>query len=359
MSTSSLAVFSASFESEFAKHTEGKKQVSDRLYHFLHMLVLVMAICSIAFAATYAIQLGEGLWFKLVIAGAAVGIECALIFFAATMYPKPVLLTASSIAGIGVVLISIFTAASFLLSQQYAADHKVAEMEKEYLSHLQSNLTSVEIESIKNRGTIAKVSDRIERGLERLQEHKGSKATAIYHAVAQTVGYSVESVSLIIRLIWALVFVSTTIALASYLETVYCPSSLSRWADGLNKQRSVLLGLRSDYEAISLVENAPAKVPHEKSSTYDLVMNIPKADTEGKLPSCNPRYRRTRGGGDYISETMYQRVKKAVLEGTLTPTVTNLRKATRGMDRAYQAIDRLLREGVIFQKSNGRYALAT
>ena len=166
MPTQTFTAVATSLEAEFEKFAAERRQVSDRMYGLLHALVGVMTACSIAFAAFYATQLGESLIFKAVIALAAVGVECSLVFFAAVMYPRPVLQIFGAIAGVGVVAISIFTAASFLLSQQYGKDNEVSEARKAYVAKLQASLDQVDVTAQEDRGTIARLNDRIERGLD-------------------------------------------------------------------------------------------------------------------------------------------------------------------------------------------------
>ncbi len=335
-----------SFENELIKFTATRKQVSDRLYHFLHVLVAIMALCSVAFAAAYAFQLGETWFYKIVIVGAAAGIECSLIFFAAAMYPKIVLKVFGCLAGVGVVVISIFTAMSFLLSQQYVAEHQTTELQKAYAGKLQSNLNSLDVVETQDRGTVGRLSDRLEKQLDDLKEEKGSKATAVYHYAAHTLGYSVESVSFIMRFIWALVFVSVAIALASFLETIYSPHSLSKWINELKKERAVLRQAKDELDDIGIY-TSPAIHRESAVEPAEMALTEPQA-----------RHRRTQGVGDEISDSSYQKIKKAVQEGAVKPSVAQLKKLARGTEKAYQAIDRMLVEEVIQQKKNGRYAIS-
>jgi heme/copper-type cytochrome/quinol oxidase subunit 4 len=346
MSAQISTAVATSFEAEFEKFTAERRQVSDRMYGLLHALVAVMTACSIAFAAFYATQLGESFAFKAVIALAAVGVECSLVFFAAVMYPRPVLQIFGAIAGIGVVAISIFTAASFLLSQQYGKDNETTEARKAYVAKLQASLERMDVTAEEDRGTIARLNDRIERGLDSLKGVKGSKATAIYHDIAQALGYPVEVVSLWIRLFWALVFVSIAVALASYLEIIYCPKSLGRWVDELKRRETLLADARRDFQHIAL---APSSTSSPDSDT----------ETDSAGESTPARWRRkNRGNGAQLPEKTYQEVKLALQSGRLIPTVDAIKGVTRGTDDAYQAIDRLMGEGVIFQAANGRYRRA-
>ncbi len=283
MPTQTSTAVATTFEAEFEKFTSDRRQVSDRMYSLLHALVGIMTACSIAFAAFYATQLGESLIFKAVIALAAVGVECSLVFFAALMYPRPVLQVFGAIAGVGVVAISIFTAASFLLSQQYGKDNEVSEARKAYVAKLQASLAQVDVTAQEDRGTIARLNDRIERGLDSLKGVKGRKATAIYHDIAQALGYPVEVVSLWIRLFWALVFVSIAVALASYLETIYCPKSLGRWVSELKRKEELLADARRDFQHLTLTPSLTSS-PH------------PVKDSDSTLESSPARWRRKNRG---------------------------------------------------------------
>lgn len=345
MSAQASTAATTQFEDEFQKFTAERRQVSDRMYGLLHALVALMTACSIAFAAFYATQLGESFVFKAVIALAAVGVECSLVFFAAVMYPQAVLKLFGAIAGVGVVAISIFTAASFLLSQQYGKDNEVSEARKVYVAKLQNSLARMDVTAETDRGTTARLNDRIERGLDSLKGVKGSKATAIYRDIAQALGYPVEVVSLWIRLFWALVFVSIAVALASYLETIYCPKSLGRWVSELKRKEELLADARRDFQHLALTPRLTSS-PHSAK------------ESDSTAESNHTRWRRkNRGTGAELPENTYREVKSALLSGRLTPTVDAIKGVTRGTDDAYQAIDRLMGEGVIFQAGNGRYRL--
>ncbi len=172
------------------------------------------------------------------------------------------------------------------------------------------------------------------------------KATAIYHDIAQALGYPVEVVSLWIRLFWALVFVSIAVALASYLEIIYCPKSLGRWVDELKRRESLLADARRDFQHIALAPS-PTSSPDTAK------------DSDSTAESTPARWRRkNRGNGTELLDKTYHEVKSALLEGRLVPTVDAIKQLTRGTDDAYQAIDRLMGEGVIYQAANGRYKMA-
>jgi len=174
MATHTLSPSPGIFKVEFDKFISERRQVSDRLYKFLHALVMVMTACAVLFAACYGWQLGENLFYRLI--------------------------------GTGVIAISMFTAASFMLSQQFAQDYKVEELAKGYMQQLQEDPGKLSVANAADRGSLAATRNRFEDVLFHFKDSQGSKATAIYAQIAKTTGSSVEVVSLYIRLFWALVF---------------------------------------------------------------------------------------------------------------------------------------------------------
>ena len=219
----------------------GKKKVSEGMHTFLRCLVTLFTTCAVAMAASYAVQLGETIVFKIVIILAAVGIECAVVFFSAVIYPRWVLGLNQLIAGVLLPVLSLFTVMSFMVSQQFAADHKMEELGKSYIQSLQADAGRLSIEDRKDRGSLQVTRDRIEEMFDRLSHVKGSSATAIYHYIGKTFGISVETVVLMVRALWALCFVSLCVALDAYVDLrLYSKEGLDRFIGEWNEERSIL-----------------------------------------------------------------------------------------------------------------------
>jgi hypothetical protein len=215
-------------------------------------------------AASYAVQLGETIVFKIVIILAAVGIECAVVFFSAVIYPRWVLGLNQLIAGVLLPLLSLFTVMSFMVSQQFAADHKMEELGKSYIQSLQADAGRLSIEDRKDRGSLQVTRDRIEEMFDKLSHVKGSSATAIYHYIGKTFGISVETVVLMVRALWALCFVSLCVALDAYVDLrLYSKEGLDRFIGEWNEERSILEKARTTAQV-----SASTHIPSNPLGSY-------------------------------------------------------------------------------------------
>lgn len=321
-----------------------RRAVSDRMYTLLHSLVILLTGCSICIAGAYAWGLGEGVPQSAILTATAVGIEVALVFFAAVMYPKPIMAIFGLIAGVGVLLISILTITSFLLSQQHQQEHADIKQREAYRAGLMADRAKLDISSSKDRGTIAILSNRIEEADRALSGMKSrvpeTKSTAVYHYIAKSFGYPVEAVSLALRGFYGLIVVCTAVALAGYLETIYSPRSLGQWLRTYESQTKTINGAVERLSNIQIAASRRLEIPVSESES------IEAAD----------RHRRTAGAGD-VPDSLYSKVKSSVASlasGAAVP-VHQVRAITKRQTLAYGCIDRLLGDGVIRQENNGRY----
>jgi hypothetical protein len=362
MAATSVAV-NRDFETALGEYTKGRKRVSDGMYSFLRALVYLFTTCAVTMAAFYGMQLGESLLFKVVIVLTAVGIECAVVFFSAVIYPEGVITVAKVLSGVLLPALSLFTVMSFMISQQFAADNSGLEGLRRDVARLEAAAGRLDITKREDRGTIQVTNNRIEEAREKLRRAEaageGSKATAIYHYIAKTTGASVEWVILMIRFAWGLCFVCLTVALDAYVDTrLYSPSSLKRWIDAWKEEGRLFDDARAWRPDAPKIE-APRveEVKEEEDRTPILHYSAPRV----RRPVAKAdRYRRTeREDGDGLWEEVYQRVRDAVESGEVKPSVAKIKELAKGTDNAYLAIDRLLKDGVIIQGDNGRYQLAS
>jgi hypothetical protein len=325
-----------------------RRAVSDRMYALLHSLVILLTGCSICIAGAYAWDLGEGTPQSAILTATAVGIEVALVFFAAVMYPKPIMAIFGLVAGVGVLLISILTITSFLLSQQHQQEHADIKHREGYRAGLMADRAKLDISSSKDRGTIAILSNRIEEADKALLGMKShvpeTKSTAVYHYIAKTFGYQVEAVSLALRGFYGLIVVCTAVALAGYLETIYSPRSLGQWLRTYESQTKTINGA---VERLSNIQVAAASRRLE----------IPVSASESiELAESADRHRRVAGAGE-VPESLYSKVRESVssMEAGAAVPVHQVRAITKRQGLAYGCIDKLMSDGVVRQETNGRY----
>jgi hypothetical protein len=291
--------------------------------------------------------LGEGVPQSAILTATAVGIEVALVFFAAVMYPKPIMAIFGLIAGVGVLLISILTITSFLLSQQHQQEHADIKHRESYRAGLMADRAKLDISSSKDRGTIAILSNRIEEADRALSGMKSrvpeTKSTAVYHYIAKSFGYPVEAVSLALRGFYGLIVVCTAVALAGYLETIYSPKSLGQWLRTYESQTKTINGA---VERLSNIQIAAASRRLE----------IPVSASESDSIEAGDRHRRVAGAGD-VPDSLYSKVRESVssMEAGAAVPVHRVRAITKRQGLAYGCIDKLVSDGVVRQETNGRY----
>jgi biopolymer transport protein ExbB/TolQ len=233
--------------------------------------------------------------------------------------------------------LSVWASATFYCSQQYAAEHAGTESLRSEMTRLEEQRGKLDITQIGDRGTIQKLSNRIEEASRELRKSEasgvGASGNAIYKFTARTVGVSVETVILAIRLAWSMTFALAAISLGSYIHSVRRVEQAS--------ERSHNTKERSERARVGVAETEEEEIPV-------LHFDAP----------ARHRARRSEDGSD-LFEHLYQRVKAAVKSGEVKPSVAKIKKLAKGTDNAYIAIDRLIKEGVIFQSENGRYQLAS
>lgn len=209
------------------------------------------------------------------------------------------------------------------------------ELAKGYMQQLQDDASRLSVVNATDRGSLAAVRNRFEDVLFEFKGTKGSKATAIYSQIAETTGSSVGVVSLYIRLFWALVFVSTTIALASYLETVYCPESLKKWIDEEKRRQAIIRTAREDFAVTGQGKQAPASQGASPTT-----------------PSLSPASRSPRSpthdtGVNGSNAGRYERIKEGVKNGSIKPSVRGLKAEGMSQATAERYLQQMRDEGVI------------
>jgi hypothetical protein len=340
MTTPTLSHFEADFDTALSNFMRGKKKVSPWLHTFLQLLVFLFTSCAVAMAASYAVQLGETPTFKGVIIATAVGIECAIVFFSAVIYPKWFLVVNQFVAGVLLPILSLFTIMSFMVSQQFAADHKVEEMGKQYIQSLQEDAGKLSAANKADRGSLQATRDRIEGMFQRLEGSKGSKATAVYHYIGKLTGWDVETIVLLVRALWSLCFVSLCIALDSFVDLrLYSPNQLnkfiSEWKgekETIEKARASVLGgakVSSGVVRSGDVSESPASPRPVRSS----VLRGPRGEAYD-----------TGTNGDNASR--YERIKAGVEEGKIKASVRGLKAEGMSQMTAEKYLKRLQDEGV-------------
>lgn len=227
--------------------------------------------------------------------------------------------------------LSVWASATFYCARHYAAEHAGIETLRSEIIRFEEERGKLDITQIRDRGTIQRLSDRIESATKELRkaeaEGKGASSNAIYTFAARALGISIDTVILCVRLAWSMTFGLAAIALGSYIHSMR----------------------RLEHDQTERSERIEEDTGKEESPILHF-------DTTARrhAPS-RSGYRRTDRTDDGLWEHIYQRVKAAVQSGEVKPSVAKIKVLAKGTDNAYLAISRLMKEGVIEQAENGRY----
>ena len=229
---------------------------------------------------------------------------------------------------VGLILLSIFSATAFLLSEQYQKSNYDIELLKDSIQD--------DRVAYRNYGKLV-TAQRIERKEKRLGELLSSRgadgASAIYHFIAKSLGYPVEKVSLYIRSIWAANFVFAGIAISFFLANLYCPYTLGKQIEFLekvrNKQTDLGLNLNAKSKA-SPQTGSGVKAKKRRSNSYDTGIEGSKGNR-------------------------FRELEKAILKGEVGTSRAEIKKVFGvGDEIAGKYQGRLLEKGVVRYKDKGR-----
>lgn len=346
----SIAVNRPSFQEAYNQHLQGRKQVSNGMYLFLRILVVIFTSCAVAMAASYAWQLGESWFFKAVIVASAVGLELAIVFFSAVIYPAPFLSINKLIAGTLLPLLSLFTFMSFMFSQYYASENKAHELRAEYAKTLKADAASMSAAQVENRASLQITRNRLESAIAELEAHKDSRATHIYHAIEHATGLNADSVMLLIRFLWGLCFVSLCIALDAYVDTrLYSEKSLRSWIKTWQKSEAAF------NAALKLATGTKPSLPEPKVQKPEEkpVVSTPKPKPEKPVvihkSVSAPRRKASRGP----QGPSYEEVRDRILSGKSAPSIRAIKALGVGAGKANEYLKKLESERVIVREKKG------
>lgn len=239
--------------------------------------------------------------------------DMALICLAHKMMPNWLNRILSCFALGGFAALSIFSAAAFLIGQQYSQDNWLAESRKAEISRMESYESSIpaSMTSAKRQANqqIIKLQEQIDKSAPMGGYTSGSGA--IYHYIAKAYSLPVETVSLAVRMFWSFVFCIGTISLASM--------------GGVQRKQQKMV--------------TQVAIPRSTASIAD-----------------------PRDVGDLetvvISEEKYKDIRQKVLDGALQPGQRTLKAAGVSSDLALVFLRRLRDEGIIQKTTQGYRRIA-
>lgn len=261
----------------------------------LKAVTVVVLLLNSAFNIAYGFSQGVG-WGQFMI-GMSYGMG-DLVLVCLMLFPtrSRVTSTLAIFSACGLFSLSVFSAAGYLISNQYQKDNFDLALQKRNVEILQS---------VYNQHHQLQTGVRLERETAKLQDmvksRGGDGATAIYHAIGKVTGYPTNAVTLAVRLLWAIVFVVAGITLSRYC---------SEWTGGQMGRK-------------------PLKARRKTRS--------PTRDTQTQ--------------GD--TATRYRAVRDRVRAKQLKPSIRALASEGMAKDTAAQYLKAMADEGVISRNGNG------
>ena len=279
-----------------SKH-QPNQLVNPTYYRVLIIVTALTVVANAAFNIGYGVSQGVTIS-GAILTGLAFGLGDLILVCIGHLYiPRPITNVMGFLSVLGLICLSVFSATAFLIGQQYAKDSYDVALQKRNVEILQS---------VYSQHHQLQTGHRLERETAKLttmvKERGGDGATAIYHLIAKGTGYTVEVVTLIVRITWSLVFVLAGIAMAGYIQDIKT--------------------------------TRPTKTRGDKTKSR----TVQDTKTEG------------------IASSRYQRIKEQVRGGELKPSVRSLVSAG-GMQNqtAQKYLTAMAEEGIISQNGKGYY----
>ena len=316
-----------SFDQEVEKFLSKKNPVSNQRYYSILFLLTIITICNASYNAMYGLSQAVGIGSAILIATSYLVGDFIVISMSPSSIPQQLSKVFMFVSLVGLILLSIFSATAFLLSEQYQKSNYDIELLKDSIQD--------DRVAYRNYGKLV-TAQRIERKEKRLGKLLSSRgadgASAIYHFIAKSLGYPVEKVSLYIRSIWAANFVFAGIAISFFLANLYCPYTLGKQIEFLEKVRNkqTYLGLQKKVRPVVSTDLGLRSKGLKKVSGYDTGVEGNKGNR-------------------------FEEVKKAILERKIGTSKEAIKKGFNVGDsiaRKYQL--KLLEKGVIVYKDKGR-----
>lgn len=321
------------FQSEIDKFTANKDECSNARYNSVLVLLVLLTVCNAAFNAAYGLSQAVTVAAAALMCTAYLLGDFIVVSLAPTALPKIIGRIFLAISLVGLICLSIFSAASFLIAQQFAKENTLIEAKKAEVAELTKGLATLDPRS--RPGNYRETRKALQQAQQHLQSMVGENgpdgSSAIYHWIAKTYGYAPESVSLCVRFVWAANFVFAGIALSFFLATLYCPRTLSNHLAFLTQLEAAKNPISEEEDGTRVVEERRSSSSHPRTPrgiTYD-----------------------TGTAGDNAHR--YQTIKADIKDGKLRPSKSALKTQGIGSDTALAYLRALESEGVIYRNGKG------
>ncbi len=317
------------FQTDLQKFQNGKQEVSD--FYFISLLVIASTLA-------FGLALQNGMfgyaqgntWFQIGVTSALFFIgDFALIALAYYLFPKFLTKLFGTFSIVGFAGLSIFAAMAVLVTQQHSKDSYLVTTTQTQITDAIKARDALPANYYSKTEKYNKTINKLKSEIKEMTHDDGgyvSSGSAVYALIAKATRFTVEEVTLFIRLSWSTVFVIGSLTLGGMLATMYCPLLL--------KQRSKHIANRDTNKAQGEVD-------------YNVKLkSVP-------TPSCTQGTPKASKGADY-TESKYRAVLNGIVAGTVKPSVRSLKSVHGlGTDQAANMLLRMSKSNHLIKKTNG------
>ena len=217
-----------------------RKLISENTNQVWFMVVVMGALITSAMSCSYMYSLGQTEEDKMILGGTAFGVEILLAFLAVFCMPEWLGSLLRYLACILLPLVAVFSIASFMVSQQWSADHQGDMAKVAYASSVTQNLSGHKFSSAANE---AAVLNRARDAAQEASKVSSSPQTAIYAYCANALGVSKETFVMLFRLVWAGALLIGVLAIEAWRQTKFTTKELSNYLKSYHRLNSLLVDL--------------------------------------------------------------------------------------------------------------------
>lgn len=356
------------FSSGIEHAKKGKKEVTDGQYRWIRVVGFIIVSCLALQNGLYGWGQGDMIVGMVVLAIMYFAGDWALSSITGMFAPQWASWTLALITVVGLFLLSLTAGVSFMLSQQHSKDIQSGSLERlngEYESYKSKyDATGNTIAGNRMREVQLRIAEEEERSGANI-----ASSNAIYNYIAKLWGWSYESVSLLIRSIWILIFIFTAMALSALRGMLWCPArekslcnSLEKKFKEENRQVKRELELQAERRQVAQEMQALISDSYELPQTQKLVgeraqpqLHIREQSKQSDIKqwTCT----KNRNSSPRIKRPPYQVVRTKIIDGDLRPRVRALTALGMGAEEASKYLKEMLKEGIL-EKPGRDYKLA-
>jgi hypothetical protein len=256
-------------------------------------------------------------------------------------------------------VLSTFSGASYLISQEYQQKNALVIDQKDYVAQLRSDLKT-KPETMKGFGIsnynrlkreISAEQSRLNAMIEKVGGYVSGSA-AIYAYLGKATGTEAEVISVVVRISWALTFVIGSLALGGMAGSSYSPSTLAGRTNGIVKSATALQDGNAQFSQAMIDYSNNRMLPDGASEpSAPVVSDAPVRSLGVTVHKQHTDYTREQIGAMSKAD-QYQIAKRAVLSGH-KPSQRSVKDLGIGSNYSLEFLHKMKGEGIVEQSRKG------